>query len=212
MKTMKVPEATISRLTIYSRFLEQADAKGILTVSSTDIAKNVGVTPAQVRKDLAYFGEFGTRGIGYTVKDLLKHIRKILGLTKIWNVALIGAGNLGRALAHYKGFAKRGFEIKAIFDVDPSKIGSKIGNINVYSMDELNEKVKELDLRLGIIAVPAVAAQEAAWALVKAGIKGIINFAPRSIIVDENVILRRVDLAAELEVLTYNLQECKIDA
>jgi redox-sensing transcriptional repressor len=207
MKSFKVPEATVSRLSIYSRYLEQMEQNNVLTVSSTDIAKSVGVTPAQVRKDLAYFGEFGTRGVGYSVKDLLGHIMKILGLNKDWNVVIIGAGNLGRALSAYKGFGERGFKIVAMFDNDPKKVQSCVGSIDVIHIDKLPDKTQELGVDLCIIAVPAQAAQESVDIAVKSGIKGIINFAPTTLNVPKGVLLRRVDLAAQLEVLTFNLRE-----
>lgn len=206
-KKFKIPDATIGRLSMYSRYLTEADEKGIATVSSQHIAKATGVTPAQVRKDLAYFGEFGTRGVGYNSRELYSYIMKILGLDKRWTVAIIGAGNLGRALSQYKGFYQRGFDITCIFDNDPKKIGKKLSNINIYSLDCLTEKVKDLKVDLGIIAVPASAAQEVADDLVKSGVRGIINFAPVNITVKENIILRRVDLAAQLEYLTYYLEE-----
>ena len=194
---------------MYSRYLSEADEKGITTVSSQDIAQATGVTPAQVRKDLAYFGEFGTRGVGYNSRELYTYIMKILGLDKRWSIAIVGAGNLGRALSKYKGFQQRGFDIVCIFDNDPKKIGKKLANINIYPLDQLEEKVKELKIDLGIIAVPASAAQEVADMLVGAGIRGIINFAPINVTVKENIILRRVDLAAQLEYLTYYLEETR---
>ncbi len=185
----------------------EADERGITTVSSKHIAQATGVTPAQVRKDLAYFGEFGTRGVGYNAKELYSYIMRILGLDKLWSVAIIGAGNLGRALSKYKGFCQRGFDIKCIFDNDPKKIGEKISDIDIYSLDLLDEKIKEFNINLGMIAVPAPAAQEVADRLVEAGVRGIINFAPINITVKENIILRRVDLAAQLEYLTYYLED-----
>lgn len=207
IKKAKIPDATIGRLSLYSRYLIEAYERGVTTVSSQSIADATGVTPAQVRKDLAYFGEFGTRGVGYNSKELYMHIMKILGLHKRWPVAIIGAGNLGRALSQYKGFHERGFDISCIFDNDPKKIGKKLSNINIYHLDVLEEKVKEFKIELGIIAVPAQAAQEVADKLVKAGIKGIMNFAPINITVPENIVLRRVDLSAQLEYLTYYLEE-----
>lgn len=206
-KKFKIPDATIGRLSLYSRYLKEADEKGIATVSSQHIAKATGVTPAQVRKDLAYFGEFGTRGVGYNSKELYSYIMRILGLDQRWSVAIVGAGNLGRALTQYKGFYERGFDITCIFDNDPKKVGKKLSNVNIYSLDLLDEKVQDLKINLGIIAVPASAAQEIADRLVKSGIRGIINFAPINIVVNEKIILRRVDLAAQLEYLTYYLEE-----
>ena len=206
-KKFKIPDATIGRLSLYSRYLAEADEKGIATVSSQNIAQATGVTPAQVRKDLAYFGEFGTRGVGYNSRELYNYIMKILGLDKRWSVAIIGAGNLGRALTQYKGFQQRGFDVKCIFDNDPKKVGKKLANVEIFPIDSLEDKVKELNINLGIIAVPASAAQEVADKLVNAGIKGIINFAPVNVTVDDSVILRRIDLAAQLEYLTYYLEE-----
>lgn len=208
-KKFKIPDATIGRLSMYSRYLSEADEKGKTTVSSHDIAQATGVTPAQVRKDLAYFGEFGTRGVGYNSRELYNYIMKILGLDKRWSIAIVGAGNLGRALSQYKGFQQRGFDIVCIFDNDPQKIGKKIANIDIYSLDLLDEKVKELNIVLGIIAVPAPAAQDVADKLVNAGIRGIINFAPVNITVKQNIFVRRVDLAAQLEYLTYYLEESR---
>ncbi|MCG0275219.1 MAG: redox-sensing transcriptional repressor Rex [Thermosediminibacteraceae bacterium] len=208
-KKFKIPEATIGRLTSYSRFLKEADEKGITTVSSQQIAKATGVTPAQVRKDLAYFGEFGTRGVGYNPRELYNYIMKILGLDRRWAVVIVGAGRLGAALSMYKGFAERGFDIVCIFDEDPEKIGKKIGDIEIRPMEELREKVKEYSIKLGIVAVPASAAQEVVDIMVEAGIRGIINFAPVNVSVPEGVVLRRVDLASQLEYLTFHLGETR---
>ena len=206
-KKFKIPDATIGRLSQYSRFLKEADENGIVTVSSQNIAKATGVTPAQVRKDLAYFGEFGTRGVGYNSRELYSYIMKILGLDKKWSVAIMGAGNLGRALSQYRGFTERGFEIRCIFDTDPNKAGKRISNVDIFHLDLLYEKIKEYKIDIGMIAVPASVAQDVAEKLVSAGIKGIINFAPINISVKEKVILRKVDLAAQLEYLTYYLED-----
>ncbi|MCR4430000.1 MAG: redox-sensing transcriptional repressor Rex [Tepidanaerobacteraceae bacterium] len=208
-KKFKIPDATIGRLSLYSRYLKEAEEKGISTVSSQQIAKATGVTPAQVRKDLAYFGEFGTRGVGYNSKELYNYIMKILGLGRRWQVALVGAGNLGKALSQYKGFSERGFDITCIFDTDPNKIGKKLAGIEIYPLDLLGEKARIHNIELGIIAVPASAAQEVADKLMEAGIRGIINFAPVNINTGENVMLRRVDLAAQLEYLTYYLEDTR---
>ncbi len=141
MKTLKIPEATITRLSVYSRFLAQVERKGIITISSGEIAKGVGVGSAQVRKDLAYFGEFGTRGVGYNVTELYGHLMKILGLTSHWYVVLVGAGKLGSALAMYGGFVERGFRLVGIFDNDPQKIGKKLAEVEIMKMDKLREVV-----------------------------------------------------------------------
>ena len=205
MKKCKIPEATINRLSIYSRLLELEELNGVVTISSNEIAEN-WITSAQVR-DLAYFGEFGTRGVGYNVKNLKENIMRILGLHKRWNIALIGAGNLGRALINYKGFSERGFDIVAVFDNNPNKIGKIIRDKKILDIKrDLEKTVKEFNINLAIVAVTAINAQEVVDDLVKAGIKGIINFAPISISVPSDVIIRRVDLASQLEVLTFNIQ------
>lgn len=207
VKFMKIPEATIIRLSVYSRYLSSLEERGIASISSGEIAEGVGGSPAQVRKDLAYFGEFGTRGVGYNVKDLNEQIIKILGLNQKWKAIIVGAGNLGSALAHYKGFKDRGFEIVGIFDNDLNKVGLKINDIPILPINKLSEMVKKENVRIGIIAVPGSYAQEIADSFVDAGIVAILNFAPRVIIVPDNVEMRNVDLAVNLEILTFNLNE-----
>lgn len=205
MKALKIPEATIARLSVYSRFLEQADKKGIVTTSSSEIAEGAGVSPAQVRKDLAYFGEFGTRGVGYNVKDLLRHTLKILGLNGAWNVVVIGAGNLGSALVSYRGFKERGFNIVGVFDNDLTKIGKRLVNLEVMGTEKLGQVISENDVRIGIITVPATAAQDAANMLVNAGIRAILNFAPIVLNVPNEIEMRDMDLSTRLELLTFRL-------
>jgi len=205
VKTLKVPEATIMRLSVYSRYLSQVDRRGIVTISSGEIAEGVGVSPAQVRKDLAYFGEFGTRGVGYNVRDLHRHITRILGLNTNWPVVIVGAGNLGTALCLYGGFRERGFRIVGMFDNNPEKIGYRLDGIDVFATEQIPEIVANKMVKIGIITVPAENAQEVANILVKAKVKGILNFAPRIISVPKEVELRNVDLSVNLEVLTFNL-------
>lgn len=206
MKTLKIPETTIIRLSVYSRYLTQLDKKGITNISSGEIAEGVGGSPAQVRKDLAYFGEFGTRGVGYNVRDLNQHIIRILGLNKNWQVIIVGAGNLGSALTQYKGFRERGFDVIAVFDNDINKVGLTLNGIPIYPVSKLNEIVKKKQVDIGIIAVPAPYAQDVADAMVESGINAILNFAPVVISVPEEVELRNVDLAVNLEILTFNLE------
>jgi len=205
LKALKIPEATIVRLSVYSRFLEQVDKRGIVTISSGEIAEGVGVSPAQVRKDLAYFGEFGTRGVGYNVKDLLRHTLKILGLNGKWAVVVLGAGNLGSALVSYRGFRERGFNIVGVFDNDLTKIGKRFVDLEVIGTEKLEETVRVHNVKIGIITVPASAAQEAASQLVKAGVKAILNFAPTVINVPDDVEVRDIDLSTRLEILTFHL-------
>lgn len=205
LKAFKIPEATVVRLSVYSRFLEEADRKGIITISSGEIAEGVGVSSAQVRKDLAYFGEFGTRGVGYNVKDLLRQTLKILGLGGKWNVVVIGAGNLGSALVSYRGFRERGFNIVALFDNDKTKIGKKILDVEVSPFERLPQIIEEYDVQIGIMAVPSSAAQQIVDHMVKLGIRAILNFAPTVISAPNDVQIRNIDLSVKLEILTFNL-------
>ena len=193
------------RLSVYSRYLTEVDRRGIITISSGDIAEGVGVSPAQVRKDLAYFGEFGIRGVGYNVKDLHRNILRILGLSNEWSVCLVGLGNLGLALTTYRGFRERGFHITSIFDNDPAKIGTFVNGVEVLPVEMIEEVVPQRHTQIGAITVPASAAQTIADKLVKANIKAILNFAPVVLNVPPEVELRNVDLSVNLEVLTFNL-------
>ncbi|MBE0466109.1 MAG: redox-sensing transcriptional repressor Rex [Candidatus Desulforudis sp.] len=205
MKALRIPEATVTRLSIYSRFLERLERRGITTVSSSEIAKGVGVSPAQVRKDLAYFGEFGTRGVGYNVKDLIHYILKILGLTRTWPVVLVGAGNLGTALCTYRGFKDRGFNIVGVFDNDLTKIGKRVQDLEVLPLERLSEVVREFEVKIGVIAVPLGAVQDTAGRLVESGIRALLTFGPVVVDVPEDIVVRNVDLAVKLEILTFNL-------
>ncbi|MDR1616483.1 MAG: redox-sensing transcriptional repressor Rex [Syntrophomonadaceae bacterium] len=209
MKAYKISEATVTRLSIYSRFLKQLISEHYKTVSSDEIAKGVGVSSAQVRKDLAYFGEFGMRGIGYKVDELYGQIIKILGLNHTWNTIIIGAGKLGSALALYQGFMDRGFRIKAILDIEKKIIGTQMMDIQVDSIDSLADKVRENDISIGIVTVPAGVAQEVTDKLVGAGIKAILNFSPKLLKIPDNVILRNVDFSVNLEILSFNLTHDK---
>lgn len=205
MKNLKIPEATVMRLSLYLIFLEQAEQEGKTTVSSGEIAEGVGVSPAMVRKDLAYFGGFGTRGVGYNTADLSQQIRRILGLNREWPVVLVGAGKLGSALALYQGFNRRGFHIVGVFDNDPERCGKRLGKVSVQHVAEMEEAIKRLGVKMAIIAVPADAAQEVADRLVKAGVRAILNFSPRVLNVPDDVIVRHVDFSLHLGVLTFNL-------
>ncbi len=205
LKTLRVPEATVTRLSIYSRFLEKLDKNGVVSVSSGEIADGVGVSPAQVRKDLAYFGEFGTRGVGYNVKDLMRYTLKILGLDRHWNLVLVGAGNLGYALCTYRGFNERGFKIVAVFDNDLTKIGKKINELEVLPLEKMPGVIKEHGVRIGILATPTRAAQDVADFMIKNGIEAILNFAPLPLNLPDVIEVRNVDLSVKLEILTFNL-------
>ena len=201
-----IPKATIERLPLYYRCLDKlAKFENEDVVSSKELGGRLGIPSTQVRKDLSYYGEFGRRGVGYNVNDLKKSVGKILGVNKCWSAILIGAGNLGRALVNYGGFAKMGMEITNVLDVDLNKIGNKIGPITVQSMKKLDEVVENQDVKLGIITVPVNAAQEVATQLVEAGVKAIWNFAPTRLYVPDDVVVRNEDLAVGIVSLIYHL-------
>jgi redox-sensing transcriptional repressor len=200
-----IPNPAVRRLSLYLRQLEAFQRKDRRTISSKQLGESLGLTDAQVRKDLAYFGQFGHPGIGYRVEDLIAQVRRILGTDKTWNVLLVGAGNLGRALLAYRGFEKKGFRLAAVFDADPNKIGKKQGPFPIQPLTELESTVQKQNIRLAILAVPADSAQDVADRLVEAGIKGIFNFAPTSITVPQDVALSAVDLAVQLEQLSFQV-------
>ena len=200
-----VPKAVVSRLSLYLRELQHLRRDGHETTSSTQLGRLLGLTDAQVRKDLAYFGQFGYPGIGYRCDELISAIKRILGTHQEWPVALIGCGNLGRALLGYRGFGHQGFKVVAAFDNDVEKVGAQIEGIPVFHLDSLNEKVRELSIRLAIVAVPANSAQGVAERLVAAGIEGVLNFAPVTLSCAKHLPTVGVDLAMELEQLAFNV-------
>jgi redox-sensing transcriptional repressor len=207
MRSRPIPEATISRLPIYLRcLLDVAEQQGQMTISSEQLAGLAGVNAAKVRKDLSYLGSYGTRGVGYDIEYLLYQITRELGLTQDWPVAIVGVGNLGRALASYRGFSERGFRIAALFDVDDSLIGKKYGEQPVRHIDELKDIVTDEGISIGIIATPPASAQEVAEHLVDAGVTSILNFAPAVVNVPPNVTVRKVDLSTELQILSFYQQ------
>ena len=199
----EVPKAVVSRLSLYLRELQQLLRVGIETISSSKLGRRLGVTDAQVRKDFAYFGQFGYPGIGYRCEELILQIRKILGTDKTWPVALIGCGNLGQALLGYHGFGKQGFKVEVALDVDPKIVGQTFEGLTVQHLDNLSEIVKQHSIKLAILAVPANAANQAVEELVKAGITGILNFAPVTLNLPKTVSVVGVDLAMELEQLAF---------
>jgi len=198
-----VPDATVSRLPLYLRALVDLAGMGEATVSSDELAEAAGVTSAMVRKDLSALGSYGTRGIGYDVAQLIGEIRSTLGLTQHWSILIAGVGNLGQALARYKGFAERGFRIAALLDVDRSKVGTRVGDLEARHLDALPGIVRSEGVAIGVIATPAVAAQDVADRMVGAGIRSILNFAPAMVTVPDDVTIRKVDLAIELQILSY---------
>jgi len=203
MVNRPVPDATVSRLPLYLRVLVELAGAGEATVSSDELAEAAGVTSAKVRKDLSALGSYGTRGIGYDVAELIDAIRSTLGLTQHWSILIAGVGNLGQALARYKGFAERGFRVAALLDVDPTKVGTRVADLAVRHLDELPAIVRREGVAIGVIATPATAAQDVADRMVGAGIRSILNFAPAMLTVPEGVTIRKVDLAIELQILSY---------
>ncbi len=208
MKAAAIPAPAVRRLSLYLRELESLWRSDQRTVSSKQLGDALKLTATQIRKDLAYFGQFGQPGIGYDVGALTTKIRRILGTDRTWSVLLVGAGNLGMALSAYRGFARKGFRLVAVFDQDPAKIGKPlptIPSLSIQPVQEIATVVREKDIRLAIIAVPAEAAQEVSDLLVAAGVRGILNFAPISLHVDPTVAVSAVDLAVHLEQLSFQV-------
>jgi redox-sensing transcriptional repressor len=203
VRERSIPEATVARLPIYLRALVDMAETGASTVSSDDLAEAAGVNSAKVRKDLSYLGSYGTRGVGYDVAYLIHQIRRELGLTQHWAIVIAGIGNLGQALANYKGFGERGFRVAGLVDVDPAKVGQRVGELEIQSVSALPGLVSDHDVAIGVIATPASAVQEVADAMVVAGIRSILNFAPAVITVPPGVSVRKVDLAIELQILAF---------
>ena len=199
----RIPEATVARLPVYLRILSEQAHDDVDSISSEGLAELAGVNAAKVRKDLSYLGSFGTQGVGYEVAFLVYQIRRELGLTHDWPVVLVGAGNLGQALAGYGGFAERGFPVGGVVDVDPVKIGSLVGGVRVRHIDDLAQIVKARRISIGVVATPPGAAQDAADRLVAAGVTSVLNFAPTVLVVPLGINVRKVDLAVELQILSY---------
>jgi redox-sensing transcriptional repressor len=199
----KIPEATVARLPEYLRILVDLFESGTRNVSSEELADLAGVNAAKVRKDLSYLGSYGTRGVGYDAEYLIYQVRRELGLTHDWPVVIVGAGNLGQALAGYGGFTERGFPVAGIVDVDEAKVGTVIGGVRVRRLEDLPAIVASRRVSIGVVATPGSAAQEAADRLVAAGVTSILNFAPMVLTVPPSVTVRKVDLAVELQILSY---------
>lgn len=203
----RIPEAALARLPLYLRILGEVADEGTTQVSSDQLAELAGVNAAKVRKDLSYLGSYGTRGVGYDVAFLTYQIQRELGVNHDWPVVIVGAGNLGQALANYGGFTERGFSVAGVFDTDASKIGAVVGGVRVRHLDELSQVVQSRNVSIGVLATPAAAAQEAANRLVRAGVGSILNFAPCVLSVPRGVSVRKVDLAGELQILSYYEQQ-----
>jgi redox-sensing transcriptional repressor len=206
MPRIKKPsDSTIHRLSVYYRVLQSVEKEGYHTVSSKELAKREKLTPAQVRKDLSFFGSFGTRGLGYPVRELREKIAKILGVDRTWNVALVGVGNIGSALVSYKEFQRQGFHIKLLFDNDQRKIGSNHKGLEVKDIKDLERELKSNKIDIVILTVPSNTAQTLADDVQKAGVKAILNFAPINLRINDDVHLRPENMAMELEYLSFCL-------
>jgi len=198
-----IPEATLGRLPVYLRVLVETAEEGTSTISSENLAEAAGVNSAKVRKDLSYLGSYGTRGVGYDVAYLIHQVRRELGLTQDWPVLIAGVGNLGHALANYRGFSARGFRVAALVDVSAALVGDEVGGLLVEHLDDLPRIVSDHEIAIGVICTPAAAAQEVADRMVAAGLRSILNFAPAVISVPDDVSVRKVDLSIELQILAY---------
>jgi redox-sensing transcriptional repressor len=202
----KIAESTVRRLSLYLRFLEEFEEQGVETVRSEALATRGGTTSAQVRKDLSFFGSFGKRGLGYSVPELASRLRDILGLGKTYRVAVIGAGNIGVALVHFRGFERHGFHVVSLYDADPKKVGKKRGGVVVRDQQQIEDDIAQDPIDMAILVTPASEAQDLADRLVKAGVKAFLNFAPVQLRVTDDVVVKNVSLALELEALSYGLR------
>lgn len=201
-----IPEATVARLPVYLRALTHLAENGVSTISSEALAAAVGVGSAKLRKDLSHLGSYGTRGVGYEVDYLVYQISRVLGLTQDWRVVIVGVGNLGHALANYGGFVSRGFSVVALLDADARVVGESVAGMPVRTIDDLEDVVRETGAQIGVVATPAHAAQEVCDRLVAAGITSVLNFAPLVLTVPSSVMVRKVDLSTELQILAFHEQ------
>lgn len=201
----KIPRATVKRLSLYLRELESRNSQNQKTINSKQLGEALSLTDAQVRKDLAYFGQFGYPGVGYKIQELIENLRRILGTDRKWNAVVVGAGNIGRAVMAYQRFRQKGFEVVAVFDNDCSIVGQVISGHHVRPMSDLSTLVGERDVKIGILAVPAPVAQEVADQLIEAGVQGILNFAPVRLDVHDEVGITSVDFSVALEQLAFQI-------
>jgi len=205
MNADRIPDIIIGRLPVYLRALQRLSNKGIQTTSSQELGEIVGISAAQIRKDISQFGEFGKQGTGYSIPFLVERLQDILKVDRVWDVIVVGMGDIGHALARYNGFSNRGFRVTMVFDNDPGKIGQKVADFEIFDTNLLAEKIKQNKVKIAMLTVPAPAAQEITDQLVKAGIKAILNYAPISINVPNNVRVQYIDPVAHLQRMTYYL-------
>ena len=205
MNAEKIPDIIIGRLPVYLRALQRLADKGIQTTSSQELGEIVSISAAQIRKDISQFGEFGKQGTGYSIPFLIERLRDILKVNRSWDVVIVGTGDMGHALARYNGFNNRGFQISMVFDNDPKKIGQKVGEFEILDTAVMAEKIKQHKIKIAMLTVPATAAQEMADQLVKAGVKAILNYAPTSLNVPDDVHVQYIDPVTHLQRMTYYL-------
>ena len=205
MNAEKIPDIIIGRLPVYLRALQRLADKGIQTTSSQELGEIVGISAAQIRKDISQFGEFGKQGTGYSISFLIERLQDILKVNRSWEVVIVGTGDMGHALARYDGFTDRGFHISMVFDNDPKKIGQKVGEFEILDTADMAEKIKQHKIKIAMLTVPATAAQEMTDQLVKAGVKAILNYAPTSLNVPDDVHVQYIDPVTHLQRMTYYL-------
>lgn len=205
MNADKIPDIIIGRLPIYLRALQRMAENGMKTTSSQELGERVGISAAQIRKDVSQFGEFGKQGTGYSISFLIDKLREILNVNRMWDVAIVGAGDMGHALARYQGFTNRGFRVVMIFDNDPAKVGQKVGDFTIEDTAKLVDRIRSAKIKMAMITVPASTAQSVADKLTQAGVKAILNYAPISINVPDNVHVQYIDPATHLQRMTFYL-------
>jgi redox-sensing transcriptional repressor len=203
MNAEKIPDIIIGRLPVYLRALQRMSEKGMKTTSSQELGEHVGISAAQIRKDISQFGEFGKQGTGYSIQYLMDKLREILKVDRMWDMVIVGAGDMGHALAHYQGFTNRGFKVVMVFDNDKNKVGQRIGEFVIEDIATLVERVRPAGVKIAMLTVPAAAAQEAADKLVQAGVRAILNYAPISLNVPNNVKVQYIDPSIHLQRMTY---------
>lgn len=209
---LDIPEVVINRLPVYARALAALAEAGETVVSSQTLGEQLDVTPAQIRKDLSYFGRFGKQGRGYNVDDLLRRLREILGLNRRWKVCVVGMGRLGQAIVEYGGFEPQGFDVVAVFDNDEGKVGRPVGDLHIRHVQELESYLKECPVDIGVVAVPASAAQEVVDRLIACGVKSILNYAPTTTHVPDGVQMRQIDPVLAMQSMTYYLKDLRPQA
>lgn len=205
MNADKIPDIIIGRLPIYLRALQRLSDQGIQNTSSQELGEMIGISAAQIRKDISQFGEFGKQGTGYSIPFLIERLQSILKVNRVWDVIIVGMGDMGHALARYNGFVNRGFHVTMLFDNDPKKVGQKLGDLEIYSTNTIAEKVKQNKIKVAMLTVPASAAQEVTDQLVKAGVKAILNYAPIHLNVPKDVHVQHIDPATHLQRMTFYL-------